>query len=211
MRSSLRRALVATALLSIAALLPAAPAAAQASEACPATFQVLHNDQIGKLKLRAGHYEVTVGGGLSCGRASQLFADFLQDFDGRLPRPWRVFPTTATFLRGGGPFGFFVTRVANPHGGGGGGHHPATGKRCPATFRVLHDDRIGRLRLPAGPYRITLLAVGKPSCARASKLFARFLEDFDGNLPRPWAVDAQTGTFRRGAANFGFRVKPAGG
>jgi hypothetical protein len=211
MRPSVRRTLTVTALLAIAALLPAAPAAAQSPEACPATFQVLHDDRVGELALPAGHYEVIVGGGLSCARASSLFAEFLQDFDGRLPRPWRVFAATMSFVRGGGPVSFAVVAVPSPHGGGGGGHHPSTGTLCPGTFRVLHNDRIGALRLPAGRYRLTLLAVGRPSCARASRLFARFLNDFEGNLPRPWAVDAPTGTFRRGAGSFGFRVKPVSG
>jgi hypothetical protein len=86
-----------------------------------------------------------------------------------------------------------------------------TGARCRGTFRVLHDDRIGKLKLQAGNYRITLLSTKGITCSRAAILFARLLQDYDGVLPRPWALDVATGTFRRGAARVGFRVKPYSG
>lgn len=212
MRKSLRRTLTATAILSIAALLPAASASAQAPTVCPATFQVLHNDSIGNLKLPAGHYQVTVRGGLSCPASTEWLARFLEDWDGVLPRPWKLNVRAQSFTRGNSGVGFSVVRVATPSGGGGGGRHPGYGKLCPGTFRVLHNDRIGSLQLPKGPYTITLLSLTGPSCAQASRLFTNFLDnDFVGILPRPWGLDPQTGTFRRGAGNFGFRVKPAGG
>jgi hypothetical protein len=212
MRPSLRRSLLATGLLTIVAGIAAAPAAAQAPAVCPATFHVLHDDRIGKLALPAGNYEVTVRGGLSCAASTELFARFLQDYDGVLPRPWRLNVRAASFRRGNSGVGFAVARTATPSGGGGGGRHPSHGRRCPGTFRVLHNDRIGALRLPRGRYTIAVLAFDRPTCARASRLFARFLEnDYMGNLPGRWALDPQTATFRRGAASFGFRVKPAGG
>ena len=193
-------------------MLPAAPAAAQSPSICPATFHVLHDDSIGKLKLKAGHYQVTVRGGLSCAASTDWFARFLEDWDGVLPRPWKMNVAAASFTRGNSGVGFSVVRVANPSGGGGGGRHPGYGKLCPGTFRVLHNDRIGALRLPKGRYTITLLSLTGPSCGRASTLFTNFLDnDFAGILPRPWGLDPQTGTFRRGAANYGFRVKPFGG
>lgn len=212
MRPSLRRSLIATGLLSLAVLIPAAPAAAQSPNICPATFHVLHNDSIGKLKLQAGHYQVTVRGGLSCAASTDWFARFLEDWDGVLPRPWKMNVAAASFTRGNSGVGFSVVRVAKPSGGGGGGRHPGYGKLCPGTFRVLHNDRIGALRLAKGQYTITLLSLTGPSCDRASKLLANFLDnDWSGILPRPWVLDPQTATFRRGAANFGFRVKPFSG
>lgn len=211
MRKSLRRTLIATALVSAAALVPATTASAQTGSVCPATFHVLHNDQIGALKLQAGNYQVTVRGGLSCAASTDWFARFLQDWDGVLPRPWRMNVSAQSFTRGSSGVGFSIVRVANPSGGGGGGRHPGYGKLCPGTFRVLHNDRIGALRLPKGPYTITLLSLTGPSCGQASRLFTNFLDnDFAGVLPGAWDVDPQTGTFRRGAGNFGFRVKPAG-
>jgi hypothetical protein len=190
-------------------MIPAAPAAAQSPSICPATFHVLHNDSIGKLKLQAGQYQVTVRGGLSCAASTDWFARFLEDWDGVLPRPWKLNAAAASFSRGNSGVGFSVVRVANPSGGGGGGRHPGYGKLCPGTFRVLHNDRIGALRLRKGQYTITLLSLTGPSCGRASKLFTNFLDnDWSGILPGRWVLDPQTATFRRGATNFGFRVKP---
>jgi hypothetical protein len=192
----------------------AAPAAAQTPTACPATFAVLHDDRIGALTLPAGSYAITVSdpARLSCAAAADRFRQFLMDFDGVLPSPWRLDPATAAFTGPAGQ-GFTVARTTQPSGGGGGGH-PATGTRCPATFDVLHNDRIGALRLPAGAYSITLLSIGRLSCAQASARFTAFLQDYDGRLPGGWIVDPETGTFLRGAL-VGFRVKqvgpPAGG
>jgi hypothetical protein len=211
MLPSLRRSLLATGLLSLVALIPAAPAAAQSPTVCPATFHVLHNDSIGKLKLPAGHYQVTVRGGLSCPASTEWLGRFLEDFDGILPRPWKIDVRAASFSRGASGVGFSVARVATPSGGGGGGRHPISGRFCPGAFRVLHNDRVGPLRLPKGSYTITVLSLRQPTCAQASKLFTKFLDDPDGDLPLPWAVDSQTGAFRRGAGNYGFRVKPVSG
>jgi hypothetical protein len=83
---------------------------------------------------------------------------------------------------------------------------------CP-SFRVLHNDRIGAANLPAGTYNVTPAATSGLSCAQASALFTRFLEDYDGNLPGGWRVSAQgTGkaSFSRGG-NAGFAVARTGG
>lgn len=189
----------------------ATPATAQTTPAtCPSTFAVLHDDRIGELQVAAGNYTLTVldPAKLSCADASDLFRQFLEDFDGRLPRPWTLDVATATFTRAPGD-GFSVALAATPSGGGDGGHHPS-GTSCPGFFRVLHNDTIGSLKLPAGEYRITLLAVGRFTCARAAARFADFLADFDGRLPRPWVLDPQTATFSR-SAHVGFRVKLAAG
>ena len=67
------------------------------------------------------------------------------------------------------------------------GASSAAGAGCP-SFRVLHDDRIGPAVLPAGNYTITVAPSAGLTCPAASKLFTRFLEDFDGVLPTPWRV-----------------------
>jgi hypothetical protein len=203
-----RVALVA-AIACLAGLLAATPARAQQAT-CPGTFEVLHDDRIGALSLPAGHYTITVldSARLSCASASDLFRQFLEDYDGKLQRGWRLNASTATFTRGS--VGFRVAQTATPSGAGGGGRHPSSGTTCPGYFTVEHDDRIGALRLPAGQYRITLLASGTLSCAGAASQFARFLQDFDGRLPRPWTLDASTGTFQSGY-HVGFRVKEAVG
>ena len=83
------------------ALAPAVPAEPLT---CPSTFAVLHDDRIGALELPAGNYTVTTldSTRLDCSYASDLFRQFLEDRDGRLPRPWTLDATTATFTRGPG-------------------------------------------------------------------------------------------------------------
>jgi hypothetical protein len=178
--------------------------AAAAPMRCPATFHVLHNDRIGRLKLPAGHYRIRLINDevLSCSRASALFAKFLQDFDGDLPGKWRLKVSEATFLKRGTDVGFSVKK--GRRSGSGGGKHPrGRHDRCP-TFRVLHDDRIGSVRFPRGTYQMT--ALGGFSCQKASNRFAAFLELPEGNLPGRWRLHARTGTFERGQTGKGFQV-----
>lgn len=203
-----------TALVAAAVALPAsASAQTGASAVCPATFDVVHNDKIGRLSLPGGAYTVTLlnSSRLSCQDASDLFRQFLEDWDGKLPRPWRYSVQGSgrgTFRRGNSAVGFSVAPAGGGGGGGGGGHHPV-GTQCPGTFRVLHNDRIGTFRIPEGNYRLTLLGVGRISCSQAARYFARFLQDFDGILPSPWFLDPETGSFMRGSRNVGFRIKEA--
>src|SRR3954453_13985439 len=68
---------------------------------------------------------------------------------------------------------------------------------CP-TFRVLHNDKIGALSLPKGTYSVTTLNSAKLSCASASKLFAEFLQDYDGKLRSPWVVNVAAKSFTKG-------------
>src|SRR3954452_11706251 len=56
---------------------------------------------------------------------------------------------------------------------------------CP-SFSVLGNDKIGPAVLPKGTYSVKVFG-GLP-CARASSLFTRFLQDYDGKLPNGWAV-----------------------
>jgi len=91
-----------------------------------------------------------------------------------------------------------------------GGAASASAATCP-SFRVLHDDRIGAVSLPAGSYEVT--ADPGLSCQAASQLLARFLQDWDGNLPKPWRAVAEGS----GKASFarpgqaGFSVRRTGG
>jgi hypothetical protein len=189
-----------------------ASAQSGATATCPATFEVLHSDKIGRLSLPQGHYSVTLldSGRLSCAEASDLFRQFLEDWDGVLPRPWRYSVQGSgrgTFRRGqGSATGFSVAPASTPSGGGGGGHHPL-GALCPGTYRVLHNDRIGLFRIPKGNYSITLLSVGRLTCSRSARSLTQFLQDFDGVLPNPWFIDTETGSFMRGSRNVGFRIK----
>jgi len=212
-----RRAGGLVALCAVVALLVAMAAPSRANAArvqCAGTFRVLQNDHIGRLSLPRGNYRITTlaSGMPSCAQASALFTRFLEDYDGVLPGAWRVGAANSTFVRAPG-IGFHVARVGG--GGGGGGEEEESGGDgrhgalfCPGTFRVLGNDRIGRLRLAKGPYWIVLLQRRGLTCPQASALFTRFLEDFNGVLPVPWILEPHTASFRRSATGAGFRVKP---
>jgi hypothetical protein len=85
---------------------------------------------------------------------------------------------------------------------------------CP-SFRVLHDDRIGPAVLPAGNYKVTTAPSSGLTCSGASKLFTRFLQDYDGVLPAPWRVNAQgsgKASFTQGGrAGFSVALSSSGG
>ena len=209
-----RAAIVAVALLATAFAILVTSDRAAANTKCPNAFRVLHDDHIGKLSLRKGSYTITVINQkrLSCQRASDLFTRFLNDFDGKLPDGWIVKVHQSGFVKAQNPQkGFFVKRTsASSGGGGGGGRHPARGEMiCPGTFQVQHNDHIGRLRLPKGPYTITVIQKRRITCQRASSLFAKFLQIPSGNLPNGWKLKAPSGTFLKRHKHFGFRVKEA--
>lgn len=213
------RLLALLAALAAAVALMASLGSARADAAparCGGTFQVLHNDRIGKLQLPAGKYTITVRSPqkLSCDGASRLFTRFLEDYDGILPSPWILHPSSATFIHGkGSNNSFSVARAGGGGGGGnnsgGGGKHPRNGGSfCPGTFRVLHNDHIGALQLKSGPYWIILTQANGITCAQASHQFTRFLASVSGVLPSPWVMNVQLAKFKRGPHGPGFRVKP---
>ena len=193
-------------------LLLGAGSARAAVKVCPDTFQVLHNDYVGKLSLPKGHYRITLlkpQKPLTCQDAALLFRKFLEDYDGKLQGRWRVVPRSATFLRGGSGVGFRVRRRGKPSGSGGGKHPAHGGRRCPDTFTVENNDRIGKLKLKAGKYNYTRLTDSSPSCTRIPTLLAKFLEDFDGDLPRGWRLSVRRAAFlKKGTSGDGFSVKP---
>ena len=193
-------------------LLGSAPKQAQAAQvACP-TFRVLHNDRIGKLNLPKGTYNVTVlnGDKLSCPAASKLFAEFLQDYDGKLRSPWVVNVAAKSFTRGkGSDTGFKVAKTTSGGGGGGGGSTTAS---CPGYFTVLHNDSIGSFKVPKGQYRITLINKNVFTCAKAVKRFQEFLLDYDGKLPKAWRLKQSSATFYKPKnPSVGFNINKAYG
>ena len=193
----------------VAVALALAPSASAAEATCGGTFDVLHNDRIGNMQLPKGPYVITVldTTTMGCTEASRLFAEFLEDWDGRLPRPWVADNATRTFRAGrGSSVGFRVAPSTNPIPPN--PTAPPSRRLCPGYFTVLHNDRIGGFRIPKGRYSITLLSYSGVTCQQAVRLFARFLQDYDGVLPRPWLLDAGTGSFTRGHRHIGFRIKP---
>ena len=90
---------------------------------------------------------------------------------------------------------------------------PTPGKPflCAGTFRVLHNDQVGKMKLPAGRYSITVLNSSTMTCPTASYDFKYFLDtDYSGNLPSPWTTNVATKTFYRGSKDVGFSVKRVG-
>jgi hypothetical protein len=77
---------------------------------------------------------------------------------------------------------------------------------CPGEFNVLHNDSIGKLKLPAGPYTIS---VKRMPCLDASSNFTRFLQRPNGDLPDGWRVFARRGKFVQRTQNKAFLVAPA--
>lgn len=206
-RIAIALALALCAAVAALALTAAAPASAAS---CP-TFRVLHNDRIGAASLPAGNYAVTVEPGLSCPASTQLLARFLADYDGVLPKPWRVVAEgsgKASFTRGSLP-GFSIKQVEKASDGG----NAAVGKLCPGTFTVNATSQVGPLSFPRGQYLIYIPAKSGISCRRGSVLFTRFLAAPGGTLPYPWRLLNQTATFYKPAhpERSAFRIEPADG
>jgi hypothetical protein len=206
-------------LLAAAALaLVARPAGAAAPTTCPG-FKVLHNDRIGAATFPAGTYTVTLQDtSLDCKSSATLFARFLEDYDGVLPKPWVVSNEgsgKASFLRaspGRTAPGFAVELTAKSQGEGEGTVSPTLGKLCPNRFTVNSTTVVGPLRFTKGAFLIYLPAGSGISCNRASVLFTRFL-GAGGALPAPWKLLNQTATFYKPAnpKRSAFRIEPLNG
>jgi hypothetical protein len=210
-RASRHRFFAAFAATAVAALALLSLGGGSATAATCPSFRVLHDDRIGAAVLPAGNYEIGVKAGISCQEASKLFARFLQDWDGKLPSPWKVIAEEsgkASFERGNLP-GFTVERI----GGGGGGNNNLAGKLCPGTFTVNAGSHVGPLFFAKGQYLIYIPAKSGISCRRASVLFTRFLAAPGGALPDPWQVKTQTATFYKPVhpLRSAFRIEPAKG
>ena len=177
---------------------------------CSQRFVLTQNDRIGALVIKKGRYIIDRLGPLSptCAQAASLLGGFLTDFDGVLSNGWLLLADDATFVRGSVSYGFRLE--PDPDRGGGGSRFPTQTTRCSATFRVVHDDRVGALPFPAGPYWVSIYKDSNITCPQAMQLFAAFLQRTDGKLPSPWVINVATGSFRRGSsAPYGFVAKPA--
>ncbi len=183
------------------------------ANACPGYFDVLHNDHIGTFSVPSDAYRISLlsANTLSCRQAARLLTSFLQDYDGRLASPWRLNNATGTFRRGrSSTVGFRIKpAVGREPRPGSGGRHPAKGQsgECPGTFRVLRNDRIARLSLPAGRYLTFVYRGTGVSCAGAARLLRTFLGE--QNVGRGYFVAPSTGVFSKGRRTPIFRVKPA--
>lgn len=199
--------------VAVALAFAARPAGAATATTCPG-FRVLHNDRIGAAVFPAGSYTITLqASNLTCKSSAELFARFLEDFDGILPSPWKVANEgsgKASFLRGGTVPGFAVELTGK--GGKEGGTNPDLGKLCPNTFTVNSTTMVGPLRFTRGAFLIYLPTGSGITCNRASVLFTRFLGT-GGPLPPPWKLINQTATFYKPSnpTRSAFRIEPLNG
>lgn len=189
----------------------AAPKAvvAPTAKGCP-NFRVLHNTKIGAAVLPAGNYTITLeAASLTCQSSAELFARFLENFNGVLPSPWKVSPESsgkAAFLRSGNP-GFSVELTGKSKEEG--GKTPQLGQLCPKPFVLAEDTVIRPLRFTKGKFLIYIPAGSGITCNRAAVLFTRFL-GAGGTLPEPWKLSSQTATFYKPAnpTRSAFRIEP---
>jgi hypothetical protein len=195
------RAAVASLAVALVAGLTATNASAGVGMECPGTFKVQHNDRIGKLKLPKGKYLIKVKR-MECADASKYFAKFLDRPNGDLPKGWVLNVDKQKFKNKRKNIAFIVRRAGGGGGGGGGG----TSGKCPGTFTVQHDDRIGKLKLPQGKYTIRTQGM---SCQRASSLFTKFLDRPDGDLPNGWSLNVKRAKFSNAKRGIAFRVQQA--
>jgi len=208
-RASRRRLPIAFAagLVAVLALLSLGGGSAAAAT-CP-SFRVLHDDKIGAADLPAGNYEVVVNGNMNCAAGSMMFARFLADWDGNLPKPWQLTAEgtgKASFT--GGSLAFTVRLI----GGGEGGGNNLVGKLCPGTFTVNAGTDVGPLYFAKGQYLTYLAPRSRLTCRRASVLFTKFLATPNGKLPSPWRVITQIASFYNpDHPRATFRVEPEGG
>jgi hypothetical protein len=192
--------------LSLAAATPAS------AGTCP-NFNVLHDDRIGVASLPAGNYFLqTADSKLSCQSAARLFARFLEDWDGNLPKPWLVVSHgtgKASFVRRRLP-AIYVERISSGDNAGG---NTALGKLCPGSFTVNAGSQVGPLTFPKGRYLIYIPTRSGISCRRGSVLFTRFLAAPGGTLPFPWRLKNQTATFYKPAhpERSAFRIESIAG
>jgi hypothetical protein len=203
-------------LVAVALVFAAAPAGAAAPTdmvvvgVCP-SFRVLHDDRIGAASFPAGSYNITnEDASLSCKASAELFARFLEDYDGVLPTPWKVLGEgsgKASFTRGAAA-GFSVVLTKKEEGGA----NPDLGVLCNGTFMVNSTTVVGPLRFTKGKFLIYLPSGSGITCNRASVLFTRFL-GAGGPLLPPWKLINQTATFYKPSnpTRSAFRIEPLAG
>lgn len=195
-------------LVAIAALPVAAQAATAGAAGACGQFRVMHNDSISGVKFPAGPYNM-VNSGMSCAQTTKYFQQFLEA--DRVPSGWTVKLLSGqrrrfTKLHTNPTVDFQATPASDPT-------PTPSGLTCPGTFRVLHNDQIGAMKLPAGSYTITLASHNTPglNCKVASSDFSYFLDaDWSGNLPRPWKMNVGAKSFYMNTPSDGFSVKRVG-
>ena len=170
---------------------------------------MIHNDRINSVSFPAGSYKI-VNSGMSCAQTTKYMQQFLDK--GLVAKGWTVKLLSGqrrrfTKLKTNPTVDFQATPVAEPT-------PSPSSLNCAGKFRVLHNDHIGAMKLPAGEYQITLNSHDTPglNCSSASHDFTYFLNnDWAGNLPRPWKMNtSQKSFYMNNDTRDGFHVTRTG-
>jgi hypothetical protein len=187
-RASLRvTAFVAAAaggLLVLAAAGAAGPGASGALEptrqrACP-TFRVVEPDPAAGY--RAGVYDLSVSGPITCRGAVRLFRRYLRHPDSRLPRGWRHRRHYAGFANRRAAFNVYQPLRRTTR------HSYGAVRLCHPAASVFPTERVG-----FRPGHHALLAWGRTRCARARAAFRSYARR--GVVPAPYRLDRHRTAF----------------
>jgi hypothetical protein len=188
-RRALLAAVAATAL--VGAFASGASGAARKATPCP-TFRVVKPDPAAGY--RAGIYDMSVTGAISCRGAVKLFVAYLDDPSGGLPSGWSHKRYIAGFSNGRAGFEVFQPERPRTH------HRNGSVRKCPLEVGVL-TNRVG---VTEGLY--TLLTFGRTTCGRAYRVFHSYVEG-GGLVPPPYRLDSQIQAFYAGGSGFQYVLR----
>jgi hypothetical protein len=167
---------------------PSASAAAAATRqrACP-TFRVGRPDRAAGY--RAGVYDLSVSGPITCRGALRLFRRYLRHPDSRLPGGWRHRRHYAGFANRRAAFNVYQPFQRSTH------HRFGAVRLCHPAAAVFPRERVG-----FRPGHHALLAWGKTPCSRARAVFRGYARR--GAVPAPYRLDPHRTAFSAGRSGF---------
>ncbi|HYY20597.1 MAG TPA: hypothetical protein VE780_01850 [Thermoleophilaceae bacterium] len=165
---------------------PSAAAAAPRQRACP-TFRVARPDRAAGY--RAGVYDLSVSGPISCRGALRLFRRYLRHPDSPLPRGWRHRRHYAGFANRRAAFNVYQPFRRTTH------HRFGAVRLCQPAASVFPRERVG-----FRPGHHALLAWGRTPCDRARAAFRSYARR--GAVPAPYRLDRQRTAFSAGRSGF---------
>lgn len=166
-----------------------AASAARRAQPCP-TFRVVKPDPAAGY--RAGVYDMSVTGPISCRAAVNLFVAYLDNPRSGLPAGWHHKLRFAGFTNGRQGFEVFQPERARTR------HRHGSLRKCPLDVGVL-TNRVG---VTEGLY--ALLTWGRTTCGQARRVFRAYVEGA-GVVPPPYRIDAQIQAFYAPGARSGFQ------
>jgi hypothetical protein len=165
---------------------PSAAAAATRQRACP-TFRVLRPDRAAGY--RAGVYDLSVSGPVSCRGARRLFRRYLRHPASPLPGGWRHRRHYAGFANRRAAFNVYQPSRRTTH------HRFGAVRLCHPAASVFPTERVG-----FRPGHHALLAWGKTRCDRARAAFRSYARR--GAVPAPYRLDRNRTAFSAGRSGF---------